>query len=169
MQPATDIDQEVATAYHEAGHIVVAAYFGRIPEYVTIIPDDKGVMGKIEHDDSRFSHHENYLKICDEKKDYIKGRVAAKLTGSCAHDIFDPNRTQDAGDEYDIKCANRIIENCASWASECKQNYFNECKKFAINILNDHWNLVKLIANELLSHKELKKNQIEKLLEAKFV
>ena len=149
------VSQELATAYHEAGHAVVACCYNRIPETVSIVPDCKGAVGTIDFNDVVPPEFCNYLSKGDDKKAYIEMRIVIKLAGSCAHDAIDPSRTRDSGDFYDVKWAMEIIEECASWAENDRVGYLESCRKIASDIIASNWDWITKVANELCSSKTL--------------
>lgn len=74
-----------ATAYHEAGHVVVGIIFGRDPLSSTIQPDGKGQLGKTEFDETPdFAKRGPDSWPAQRYRHYIRGRVVGQLAGTTA-------------------------------------------------------------------------------------
>lgn len=157
------ISEELATAYHEAGHAVVSCYYNRVPATVSIVPDGTGTLGMIDFDDFVPAQFSNYLSQEDDKKCYVEMRIVIKLAGSLAHDIIDPSRIRDEGDEYDEKWAMAIIHERASWAENERANYLEACRIIAVAIVESNWSWIANVAHELISKKTLKGEEILRL------
>jgi hypothetical protein len=100
-----------ATAYHEAGHVVVGIIFGRDPLSSTILPDGNGRLGKTEFDETPDFAKRGPNSWPDQQyRHYVQGRVVGQVAGTIAHDLNEPRRAHDAGDTNDENEARQLIE-----------------------------------------------------------
>ena len=157
------VSQELATAYHEAGHAVVSCHYKRIPATVSIVPDGMGAVGSVYFNDDVPVEYRNYLGDGDDKKSYIEMRVVTKLAGSCAHDVIDKLRVKDIGDICDDKCAMNIIIENASWAEDDREGYLETCRKIAKEIIDKNWEWIEAVVVELMLMKTLEGSHILRL------
>jgi hypothetical protein len=155
------IDEE-ATAYHEAGHVVVGAVRGRPPNSVTIIRD-KNSAGKNEFSDDCPSKFKNYLSDSREKRKYVETRILISIAGTIAHDLRSPDRVHDSADEYDERCAQMIIEQNAGWAGDNRDGYFQQLQEIGRSLVRANWPWVESVARALIEHKTIGKAEIIKL------
>ena len=168
MKSSVNTDQEIATAYHEAGHIVVAYFYDSLPDFCSIIPDNNGLVGIVKYSDVIPEHFKRYYCIDIDKKKYVEGRVATTLAGTCSHYIFDPEHIWDTGDQRDKNEAFKTVDYFASWAQDNKNEYLESCRNIAENILRNNWHLVSKLATKLLHCKMIYRDQIEEILNVKF-
>src|SRR5260221_14039764 len=103
--------RRVATAYHEAGHVVMGVLLGCFPLSASILPDGSGMVGLTEFPkdipdfaDVRTSNPS--LK----KQRYVEERVMLKLAGTIAHDHKYPHRHHDDGDRKDYEMACKFLD-----------------------------------------------------------
>jgi ATP-dependent Zn protease len=151
-------DQEVETAYHEAGHAVVGCLLGRLPLFTTIIREGP-VAGKTEFEPSVGWRH---LDQSPAKRRYAKQRVYGELAGSIAHDLFKPERTRDLADQVDLHYAKQLTIELVSW--EDHEEYLDRAKVETRRLIEDNWSLVDAVARALQQHKTLSREQLITLI-----
>jgi ATP-dependent Zn protease len=153
-----------ATAYHEAGHVVVGIIFGRDPLSSTILPDGKGQLGE-----TKFEETPDFAKLGPNNwvnpkyRHYIKGRVVGQLAGTIAHDLNEPGRAHDAGDTNDENEARQFIEYQVPY--ELRNGHLEKAKQKAIDLLTRHWAAVEAVAQGLLEHTTLDRAAVLDLCE----
>jgi len=131
-------EHDEATAYHEAGHAVIALALGRPVQHVSILPD-REALGLCEFGKSVFRPSEDWL----EREALIAlGGIAAeaRLTGERAWD----------GAARDLEYVNRL---CVSRAGERRaERLKRRLLGRAEHLLTQpgYWRAVELIAAELL-------------------
>src|SRR5262249_43133055 len=104
-QPTLEED----TAYHEAGHAVMGCVLQRLPLWVSIIPDGKGVVGRTEFEQDGRPGGYSHFDQSDAKKAYIRVRVLIEVAGTIAHNIKFPDRVHDEGDANDEHWARDLV------------------------------------------------------------
>lgn len=147
-------EQRVSTAYHEAGHAVVGAIFGRNPTSVDITPDQSGNVGHTRFPNDVPACMKSFFDESPEKKHYLKVRVLTALAGTIAHDIKMPGREHDIGDARDDHQAMELAEESMSWDYD-RAGYIARMKVEAAEHLKAHWSTVEALATALLDHSEL--------------
>jgi ATP-dependent Zn protease len=145
---------EEATAYHEAGHAVMAALNGRPPKLVHIVCNGD-IAGVNEFIDDMPPEFANHLSDSPEKRKYIEIRVLIALAGMIAHDLRFPARVRDAGDAHDEARARAIIEDYAGWADNCRESYFLQRQETARALLQANWLWVDAVAHALIEQRNL--------------
>ena len=139
MEPTS----EQATAYHEAGHAVVALSFGRPVQCVSIVPDRE------------------YLGICELGKgvhrpsdDWLEREILIALGGIAAEARFTGIYAWDAA-ARDQKYVRRLAEQRAG--ERRAERLQRRLLAKAEHLLADEgrWRAVELIAEELLRHREI--------------
>jgi ATP-dependent Zn protease len=92
------VEEEMETAYHEAGHAVCGCVLGRYPTSATIKRDGH-IAGKTEFEPGVPSHGRRHFDQSPERRKYAEQRIVGELAGSAAHDLLRPGRTRDVADE----------------------------------------------------------------------
>jgi hypothetical protein len=149
-------DEREITAYHEAGHAVVGWSYGRLPIFVTIVPDGTGVVGRTQFEEEIPRRH---LDESESKKLYTEARVLGELAGSIAVGIKMPERARDVSDEFDAKIAKQLVEELVSW--EDYEIYLANAQQKASELVKRYWCAVEAVAQALLNHGTL--NRVELL------
>ena len=139
-----------STAHHEAGHAVADVRFGFSSFRVTIRPDpETGTLGRswpMDHP-ADASDHDNYLIVlCAGYASEIKfapgteavSRIGADNDLEKVHQIL--NKREESGTEI-------------HWISKAKL------------FVDDNWNAIRAVADELLSHEELDFDEVELIVE----
>jgi hypothetical protein len=142
------IMEEIETAYHEAGHAVMGCVIGRLPLSTTILRVGP-VAGRT---DFERSPKWRYLDESPPKRAYTEQRVLTELAGSVAHDIFQPGRPHDIGDETDLRITRELIGELVSW-QENREDYLVEARAKAVQLLQAHWAWVEAVPARYLSAK----------------
>jgi ATP-dependent Zn protease len=154
-------EERTATAYHEAGHVVMGCVLGRIPQFVTIIPDGARAVGKAQYDGDIPPYARRYLDESQPKKRYTEMRVLTELAGSVALDFKEPGRTHDPSDTHDAHIAKQLVEELVSWGDHTL--YLAEARQKTATLLQQHWRKVEAVAQALLQRDTLSRDDILKL------
>jgi hypothetical protein len=150
-------DEEIDTAYHEAGHAVLGCVVGRYPLSVTIVRVG-AVAGKNEYEAGVPDFARKYLNQSREKQLYAERRVLTELAGSIAHDLFKPGRPQDMGDDTDLHFTRELISELVSWQDQ--DEYLKQAQVKADGLLRLHWTWVEAVALALVEHKTLSRADV---------
>jgi hypothetical protein len=153
MFPSRSAEDE-ATAYHEAGHAVMAALRDLPPLSGSIVPAGNRVAGRTEFPDVPPAF-KNYLGTSAEKRAYIETRVLIEVAATIAHDMHTPGRVHDAGDAYDLQRARAFIEQNASWAENDREAYLQSLCNLARPMIATNWAWVQAVALALIEQREL--------------
>lgn len=152
----------VATAYHEAGHVVMGCITRRIPVSVTIVADGR-VQGMVRFDDIVPESAKRQFDRSPEHERYISDRVMGELAGSIGHDLGCPGRERDEGDEHDDANALRLLYESLAWV-ENKEAYVAQKRQAARELLAERQDILRAVAEALLKHKTLTRDQILELV-----
>lgn len=155
-------EEEHATAYHEAGHVVAGYDAGRTIISATIVPTGNGCAGQVMFSDEPPECMKRYLDQSDEKKAYALSRVLGELAGVVAHDIMDPHRSKNSADELDLDFSRTLISETVSWDDH--DRYLTQCLGEAREYLRRRWDAVDRVATELIKKKTLTGREISELL-----
>lgn len=157
-----DSANDLATAFHEAGHAVIGALRGRAPIFVTIIPDG-GIAGRNEFPKDWRPEFKRHLGDTPQKRNYIETRILIEVAGTVAHDLRFPGRNHDAGDMYDEQCALALIEDNACWAAGDRNGYFEGLRGTALSLLQSNWPWVEAVAHALIERKTIFMSEVMEL------
>jgi hypothetical protein len=148
--------QRQATAYHEAGHVVVAYRLGAEVEHVTIVPDHFS-RGHFTHGDlfcarglgSDRANLERAMKIC--------------LAGPLAQKRFRPRSYCRRNGRQDYDCASGLARYLAGSAGEREFLRYQERRT---KVVVDHfWSDIDRIAQALLERDELSGTEVKNIIE----
>lgn len=141
---AKPTDQDILTAYHEAGHAVMALIVGRDVHRVSILPN------------------QTRLGACELKKgrskpsrDMLEDEVLILLAGVAAEGRLTENYNWSGGSQ-DLRQAQYLIESRAGNQRQSERLHRRMLDK-AEYLLDDsaHWGAVQVIANQLLELKTI--------------
>jgi hypothetical protein len=134
---ATDRDR---TAFHEAGHYVVASAFALNYDDRISITSDGDSLGRVIG--------ESPERIDRPSAERVTAHVVALCAGYVAQRRFDPNQA----DEDAIAGARSDFEKAAAWADVLTKG---DAIEKARAMLNEHWAEVEIVARALLIRNEL--------------
>ena len=143
-----DTFEKVSTAYHEAGHVLVAYYLNNAPKIVsvTVVPKKGAYLGRVLHEFMNESHATK-----DEFLDYI----ALCMGGRAAIEIqYGP------GDQVDVG-AGKDVENATNAASEMVEKFGLSHKLGITKLFDDTHNAD--------TKEEMLKEEIGDILEDAFI
>lgn len=133
-----------ATAYHEAGHAVMAVSLGRLIQKVTIVP------GKSQFGESRLGICELRKGRSKASKDEMEDQVLILLAGMVAEAQFTGQYCQQ-GASGDLIFTRRLLQNRANSERQLERLQRRMLSKTE-HLLSDegHTKAIRLIANELV-------------------
>jgi hypothetical protein len=133
------VEYDPATAYHEAGHAVVALALGRPVHRVSVLPN-RDRLGQCEFGKAVFRPSE----------DWVEREVMISL-GGLAAEARHTGTYGWAEAERDLRYTRRLLSETSERAAERLER---RLLKKVENLLADdeHWQAVELIAAELLAH-----------------
>lgn len=145
-----------ATAYHEAGHAVVAYRLGAEVRHVTIVPDHDS-RGHFAHGDlfcalgrgSDRANLERAIKIC--------------LAGPLAQKRFRRRSYCRRNGRQDYDCATGLARYLAGSAGEREFLRYQERRTHAL--VEHYWNEIELVARALLERDELSGTEVKNIIE----
>jgi hypothetical protein len=150
-----------ATAFHEAGHAVVGALRGRPPISATILPDGDGAAGTTVFPEDFTEEFRRYLNVSPEKQKYVDTRILTEVAATIAHDLHEPDRTHDQGDECDDRRARDFVSRGAGWvAIDGREAYLQRQKDVALDLLCSNWAWVEAVANALLQKRTISGEEV---------
>ncbi len=155
-----------ATAYHEAGHVVIATYLSMPVHTATIVPDKKGrTHGHVQHDlPLRRTSKEEVYELTLKARDRMERQIVVSLAGAAAQRRYSRRsyRRGHSGsdDETAVGLALRIagVEDGATlllkylgWRAE--------------QMVRNHWRDVERVALALLEKQTLNASDIRALMQ----
>jgi ATP-dependent Zn protease len=152
-----------ATAYHEAGHTVMGYILGRPPLSVDIMRDANGNAGHTHFPEDVPECIRSRFDDSPQKRQYLELRVLTTLAGTAAHNILQPNRTPDSGDQMDENQAREIVRDHMSWSDD-HDVYIHQLKTMAQKILSENRGAVEAIAAALLERDRLTNDEITAII-----
>lgn len=148
-------DPLVLTAYHEAGHAVMAHLCGQIVTTVEIVGDE-------EHTGSvsclRFLEEPRWGLNKHMPSAAIEARILCLVAGIAAEIIFTGDSSwREPEDDLDeaVRLALRIVGSC-----DRVLPFLQEAREHAVDLLRRHWEAVEALAAMLLIHRRLSRDQI---------
>ena len=154
-------DQRKKTAYHEAGHVVMACVFGRIPILATIVPVPGESEGRTEFEDDAPECTKRYFDQSEERQEYVYKRVLGELAGIVGHDLGYPGRECDQSDRNDMVFTQQLIEEQVRWSDP--QDYLRCMIRVSNEILGERKAIVDRVAQALLENETLTGDQLKEL------
>ncbi len=149
----TDLASDVLTAWHEAGHAVMAELCGQIVTEIEIIGDQ-------EHSGSVSSlrFREDITSPAD-----LEARILVLVAGVAAESIVTGREVWDGHDDdldEAVRVALRIVGAC-----DLVEDYLRRAKDNAAGILDRHWEAVEILAGMLLIHRRIGRDRIRHVVE----
>lgn len=154
-------DPMVLTAYHEAGHAVMAHLCGQIVTRVEIVGDDEhtGSVSCIRFlEEPRWGMDENIPSAA------IEARILCLVAGIAAENIFTEDlswREQEGDLDEAVRLALRIVGSC-----DRVLPFLQEGRDHAVNLLRRHWKAVEALAGLLLIHGSLSREELRQVVAA---
>lgn len=153
-------DPLVLTAYHEAGHAVMAHLCGQIVTTVEIL-------GDAEHTGSvsclRFLEEPPWTASGCLPTAAIEARILCLVAGIAAEKVVTGDaRWSDPEDDLDeaVRLSLRVVKSC-----ERVLPLLEEARDHAVDLLSRHWTAVEGLAAMLLIHRRLEREQIKEFME----
>jgi len=133
-----------ATAYHEAGHAVVAFHLGKCIRRVTIVGGDDAA-GMCYHYRSKIRHdtdNSTRARLDAEK------RAMINMAGILTQHTFSPTSVRSHHGSWDFKNAIAIMSHHAG--DDSLEVYLRLLEIWTRNIITTRWPQIEAVANELL-------------------
>jgi hypothetical protein len=161
MTQSRSVEEEEATAYHEAGHAVMGCLLGRPPLRVDIVPDACGNVGHTTFPDD-FREYEGCLSDDPKFHAYIEIRVMIEAAGTVAHDLKSPARAHDSSDECDEHWARELVMYISVPLPD--HGEYVRCRRHrARELISHHGPWVEAVARALVEKKELCGSDVSEL------
>ena len=151
----------VLTAYHEAGHAVMAHLCGQIVTTVEIVGDE-------EHTGSvsclRFLEEPRWGLDKHMPSAAIEARILCLVAGIAAENIVTSDQSwREPDDDLDeaVRLGLRVVRSC-----DRVLPLLEEAREHAIDLLHRHWNAVKVLSGMLLIHRHLTGDQLRQVMAA---
>lgn len=150
----------VASAYHEAGHAVMAHLCGQHLTQVEIIGDEEhsGSVSSLRLRDEPEMGEEPGLRTAA-----VEARILCVCAGIASEQMVTGTLDWDEGSEdvdAAVRLAMRIVGDC-----ERVLVYLEEAREHAEFVLRRHWAAVETLANALLLHRSMTGQQVRAILE----
>lgn len=159
--PRVPADSEAATAYHEAGHAVIAALLDIEVEYVTV-EQTEDALGHMTHlpfaDDFRPD-----IWMDDDDVRVADARITIALAGREA-EYLATGVENDEGAAHDYRGAIDLLDYMVGSNKELETE-LEKLRTRAVELLHERWSLVKLIAEALQQERTLTWVRIRELTE----
>jgi len=147
--------EEVRTAYHEAGHALVAMH--------SIHLSSVGIERKIKRGGQILKQKEGWIRPVRGSKVSIEENVLIELAGPIAEKMcpFGAGRDYYMASMADMGKVEAGLKEILTESE--RGEYLNECRQKVRRMLKHHWPEVKALAKALLEHKRLTGRQAERI------
>jgi hypothetical protein len=155
------ISQIEATAYHEAGHAVIAYMLGYRPQCVTIVPtvDTTGHIIQTNPLDGFQLNPDS----SDEARLRIESLITICFAGPIAQKRYNPRSWRRAHGEWDYeKIAELGLRVCAS--DEQASAFVRWREIVACDMVRAHWPRIQLVAGQLLKRENLSHTDLDAII-----
>ncbi|MFY9839299.1 MAG: hypothetical protein WAK55_23045 [Xanthobacteraceae bacterium] len=150
-----------ATAYHEAGHAVVAYFLNYKPELVTIVPTVDAA-GHVIHPNPL---HGFQLDIddSDEARLRVESAITICFAGPIAQQRYNPRSWRRVHSQLDYdKIAELVSHVCDS---DEQANAFIRWRQIvACDMVKAHWLRIQLVAGQLLERENLSQTDLDAII-----
>lgn len=147
---ATEPSDELrATAYHEAGHAVMALALGRLIDRVTIVP------GKTQFGLATLGQCKVQKTRAKSSKDWLEDEMLILLAGMVAESQF-TGQYSTAGATQDLRAVRRLAESRSGGGRQVERLERRALDKTEYILADSqHWQAVEAIVKQLLEHQTI--------------
>ena len=147
--------EEVRTAYHEAGHALIALHFIHLSAL--------GIESKVKYGGQSFTRLKGWIHFSRGSKVSVEENILIELAGPAAEKMcpFGPGRDFYHASMLDMENVEKALKGIVTDAE--RGEYLDECRARVEGMLKHHWPEVKALAKALLERKRLSGAQAEKI------
>ena len=150
-----------ATAYHEAGHAVIAYMLGYRPQSVTIVPTVDWA-GHIVHANPLYGFQHD-IDGSDEARLRVESFMTICFAGPIAQKLYNPRSWRRAHGQWDYdKIAELSLRVCGS--PEQAAAFIRWREITARDMVRAHWLRVQLVAGQLLQRQRLSHTDLDAIV-----
>ena len=143
-------------AYHEAGHAVAAHVLGIEVEDVSIVEDHSSLGRSIS------PLPEDFDPYAEGAEEIMKSHLVAGVAGAASEELLSGELSSITGD--DLEGTTKLLMSLAGIGAQ-RQEDGQWVLERAKSILRDNWGSVQALAEALLQHEELDREQIRAVLD----
>jgi ATP-dependent Zn protease len=152
-----------ATAYHEAGHAVVAHVLGQRIKRITVVPNkSQNYVGCVF-----FAKQPSVKGIDRDPSSKItraaQERIMVSLAGLCAQNLFNPRTCRSFHGDKDFKEVMLYVGHLVR-ENEAKP-FLNWMEVRTDNLLRDNWKAVEVLAEELIRCREISRKEAHQIIQ----
>ena len=152
-----------STAYHEAGHAVVAWRLGLKINAISIVPSSDGSLGRI--------YHSNPLRGIDlELNESMRARARAEnaimvfLAGPIAQRRFNPHGFRRYHASTDWEAAAKLLLRIAGESPKAARAYWTLLEEWTTGMVSSSWVEIETLAEAVLERQSLNASQIRRVI-----
>jgi ATP-dependent Zn protease len=168
-------NQKVATAYHEAGHLVAAGVLGLRIYGATIVPNpEEGYNGQVRvpvEDEVRLGLEEDSYGHKVDEDDYLYRHLVVYFAGKETEKLFTGKEVSSSDPNIDLSNygsdyyeAGSIILSLAGPNEDKQDELGKRAQKEAKALLRERWSAVEAVANALLKYEILDKGTCDQIM-----